>query len=73
MDIYNAVRRKYEKDTILAPEVSKSIELWLEKLQQGGWSTLFEATPGEEARSGYTLALFSPWQKKVSVISSFPK
>jgi len=70
MDIYNAVRRKYEKETILSPDIGDSIKLWLEKLRQAGWYTLYEQTPGEQARGGYTLALVSPWQRKVSKTTS---
>jgi hypothetical protein len=46
---------------MLALDVNGSIELWLEKLHQAGWFTLYEPTPGEEVQGGYTLALFSPW------------
>ncbi|KIJ46977.1 hypothetical protein M422DRAFT_249256 [Sphaerobolus stellatus SS14] len=38
---------------------------WLEKLCEAGWNTLYEPTPGEEIRDGFTLALCSPWQKQL--------
>jgi len=65
MDIYNTVQQKAENNTMLAPDVGDSVELWLEKLRAMGRRTLFEATPGKEARGGYTIALYSPWQQKL--------
>ncbi|KIJ33949.1 hypothetical protein M422DRAFT_264088 [Sphaerobolus stellatus SS14] len=65
MDIYNAVRRKVDIDTRLAPQLNESIEEWLKKLNAVGWSTLYEPTPGEEIRNGFTLALCSPWQQEL--------
>ncbi|KIJ32606.1 hypothetical protein M422DRAFT_265491 [Sphaerobolus stellatus SS14] len=63
MDIYNAVRHKIDIDTRLAPQLNESIEEWLKKLNEVGWSTLYEPTPGEEIRNGFTLALCSPGNK----------
>ncbi|KIJ38181.1 hypothetical protein M422DRAFT_259086 [Sphaerobolus stellatus SS14] len=64
-DIYNVVRRKAKHETILAPEIGESVKLWMERLWGTRWSTLYELTPGEEGRGGYTLAFVSPWQKKL--------
>ncbi|KIJ28981.1 hypothetical protein M422DRAFT_269680 [Sphaerobolus stellatus SS14] len=65
MDIYNAVRRKAMIDTILAPTIGESLQLLMERLKDKGWSTLFEPTPGEGDRNGFTLAFCSPWQHKL--------
>jgi len=64
-DIYNAVRRQAKGETILAPKLGESVKLWMKRLENDGWSTLNESTPGEEGRGGYTVAFVSPWQKKV--------
>ncbi|KIJ47981.1 hypothetical protein M422DRAFT_248127 [Sphaerobolus stellatus SS14] len=74
MDIYNAIRRKGDIDTRLAPELDDSVARWLEKFSADGWSTLKEATPGEENRGGFTLAAYSPWQKNVhGVLGAGPR
>jgi hypothetical protein len=65
MDIFNAIRRKAMIDTILAPTLIESIELWMKRLHEKGWSTIYEPTPGEESRNGFTLGFCSPWQCKV--------
>ncbi|KIJ28257.1 hypothetical protein M422DRAFT_270492 [Sphaerobolus stellatus SS14] len=64
MDIYNAVRRKANIDTRLAPQLN-DINKWLEKLCEAGWSTLYEPTPGEEIRDRFILTLCSSWQKQL--------
>ncbi|KIJ31011.1 hypothetical protein M422DRAFT_267433 [Sphaerobolus stellatus SS14] len=65
MDMYNAVRRKVDVDTRLAPELGESIGAWIERLKEDGWSILYDKTPGEEAHGGWTLGLCSPWQKEL--------
>jgi len=65
MDVYNAVHCKDVKETLLALDIDDSMELWLEKLCETGWSMPHEPTPYEEACRGFTIALISPWQKKV--------
>jgi len=65
MDIYNAVRRRAMGETILSPDIGMSVTKWMERLHEKGWSTLYEPTPGEQGRGGYTLAFCSPWQRKV--------
>jgi len=67
MDIFNALRRKASVDTILAPDVGDSVAAWIERLRGNGWMALYEATPGEESRNGFTIAFCSPWQQKVSI------
>ncbi|KIJ39643.1 hypothetical protein M422DRAFT_257471 [Sphaerobolus stellatus SS14] len=64
-DIYKAARRKAKHETILAPEIGENVKLWMEWLRGTGCSTLYEPTPGEEGRGGYTLVFVSPWQKKL--------
>jgi len=71
MDIFNAVRRKEMKDTILSPEIGESVKLWMEWLQAKGWAALYEPTPGEEDRSSFTLALCSPWQRKLNMATQY--
>ncbi|KIJ44576.1 hypothetical protein M422DRAFT_252194 [Sphaerobolus stellatus SS14] len=67
MDIYNAIRRKADIDTRLAPKLNESIEEWLKKLNAAGWSTLYKLTPSKKIRDGFTLALTSPWQKEYAL------
>jgi len=57
------------KDTIPAPTIGESIEMWMEQLKEKRWLTLFEPTPGEEGWNGFTLAFCSPWQCKVCFLS----
>ena len=71
MDIFNAVHHKAIKDTILSSEMGESVELWMEQLWEKGWATLYELTPGKGDHSGFTLALCSPWQQKVTFIYSY--
>jgi hypothetical protein len=49
MDIYNATHRNINSHTFLAPDIEESIQLWMQKLNKSGWTTLYEPTPGEEA------------------------
>jgi hypothetical protein len=65
MDIYNAKRRHANAKTFLAPELEESIQEWMIRLNEQGWTALYAATPGEEVRKGYIIAFFSPWQKEV--------
>jgi hypothetical protein len=65
MDIFNAIHCKAMIDTILAPTLVESVKLWMKHLQEKGWSTIYEPTPGEESWNGFTLGFCSPWQCKV--------
>ena len=67
-DIYNAVQCKAKGETILSPKLGESVTKWMERLREAGWSTLYEPTPDEGDRNGYTIAFVSPWQKKVKAI-----
>jgi len=71
MDVYTTVHCKYEKETILSPDVGDSIKLWLKKVFHAGWYTLYEQTPGEQAQGSYTLALVYPWQRQVNRAASY--
>ena len=65
MDIFNAVRRKAMNDTMLAPSIDESVKMWMQRLHEKAWFTLFEPTPGEEDCGGFTITFHSPWQHKV--------
>lgn len=44
----------------------ENVELCMKRLR-GGWTTIYEAVPGED--NGYIICLFSSWQKDVSLLS----
>ena len=69
MDIYNAIRRKVDIDTQLAPRLEESIEEWVNKLKSKGWAADYQKMPGEEARDGWTISLCSAWQGEVHASS----
>ena len=60
IDIYNAVCQKVMGETIPAPSVEDSVEIWMECLHEKGRETQYEKTFGKELQDGFTMAFVLP-------------
>jgi len=47
-------------ETIPAPSVEDSVEIWMECLHEKGRETQYEKTFGKELQDGFTMAFCSP-------------
>ncbi|KZV78403.1 hypothetical protein EXIGLDRAFT_783879 [Exidia glandulosa HHB12029] len=64
-DVYNALRRRLDAETFLAPEMSESLKLWIHQLSEANWSTIFESLPIPGEPAALCLGLVSPWQREM--------
>jgi hypothetical protein len=61
-DIANALRTRLHRRARLSSDARLSIRMWLAKLEEKGWSTLFQDDlPNQE----WLVAIVSPFQKEV--------
>lgn len=65
-DVYNAIRRRMAGIAHLDPDGQKSLALWKTKLEEKGYSVLYEPVSAQTStENSYVFAIVSPWQKKV--------